>query len=164
MIAGVFDQFLGVPTHPLAVHAPLVLIPLAAIVAVVFVVRPDWRRRAGWFSPVVVFVLVAMLFVAKESGEAARDANNVFGDVDRHQDLANTTFVIAIVWLVLTVAVTVWDRVAVPRARALSAGVLSSPPGWIGPVLSTITAIAAVVTTIWLLRTGHSGSESRWDI
>ncbi|WP_040491561.1 DUF2231 domain-containing protein [Ilumatobacter nonamiensis] len=163
MIAGVFDEFLGVPTHPLAIHAPLVLIPIAAIVAIVFAVRADWRRRIGWWAPAVVFVLVAMLYVAKESGEAAKNAENVFGDIDRHQDLANTTFVLAIIWLLLTVALAVWDRIGAPRARALSAAVAPAPD-WIGTALSIAAAVAAVATTIWLLRTGHAGSESRWDL
>lgn len=161
MFAGVFDEFLGVPTHPLAVHAPLVLVPIAAVIAVVFAVRADWRRRIGWFAPATVLVLVAMLFVAKESGEAAEDADNVFGDIDLHAELAEQTFVLAIIWLAVTVALTLWDRVGAPRARALSAGVTSSPD-WIGIALGVVAASAAVVTTIWLLRTGHAGSESRW--
>jgi len=164
MTAGVFDEFLGVPTHPLAIHAPLVLVPIASIVAIVFAVRADWRRRVGWFAPATVLVLVAMLFVAKESGEAAKEAENVFGDIDRHQELANATFVLAIVWLALTVALAVWDRWGASRARALSADAVSSSPDRIGLALSVVTAIAAVVTTIWLLRTGHAGSESRWVI
>lgn len=163
MIAGLFDEFLGVPAHPLAIHAPLVLVPIAAVAAVVFAVRSDWRRRVGWFAPATVFVLVAMLYVARESGEAAKNAENVFGDIDRHQELADTTFVLAIVWLGLTVALTVWDRVGARRVRALSAGVASSPD-WIGVALGVVTAVAAIVTTIWLLRTGHAGSESRWDL
>ncbi|MGA9279373.1 DUF2231 domain-containing protein [Ilumatobacter sp.] len=163
MIAGVFDQFLGVPTHPLAVHAPLVLIPIATVVAIVFVVRADWRRRVGWFAPAIVLVFVGMLFVAKESGEAAEDADNVIGDIDLHEDLAESTFTLAIIWFVLTLALAVWDRVGVERVRSLSAGAATRQDR-IGLVLSAVTAIAAVVTTIWLLRTGHAGSESRWKI
>lgn len=163
MIAGVFDQFLGVPTHPLAVHAPLVLIPIATVVAIVFVVRADWRRRVGWFAPAIVLVFVGMLFVAKESGEAAEDADNVIGDIDLHEDLAESTFTLAIIWFVLTLALAVWDRVGVERVRSLSAGAATRQDR-IGLVLSVVTAIAAVVTTIWLLRTGHAGSESRWKI
>ncbi len=74
MIAGVFDEVFGVPTHPLAVHAPIVLVPIGAIVAVVLAVRSDWRRRISWGWPAAVFVLVVLLFVAKESGESAVEA------------------------------------------------------------------------------------------
>ncbi len=163
MFAGVFDEFLGVPTHPLAVHAPLVLVPIAAVASVVLAVREDWRRRIGWFAPAWVFVLVVMLFVAKESGESAVDANNVFGNVDQHQDLGETTFTLSIVWFVLTLAVAAWDRFGDPAGvRALSADVAARRSPWIAVALNVVTVIAAVVTTIWLIRTGHSGSESRW--
>jgi len=165
MFAGVFDEFLGVPTHPLAVHAPVVLVPVAAVVAVVLAVRADWRRRVGWFMPAGVFVLVALLFVAKESGEAAKEADNVFGDIAQHEDLANTTFVLSIVWLVLTLAVVIRDRmVGRGGASALSADALVPSRDHIATALAVLAAVAAVVTTIWLIRTGHAGAESRWKI
>jgi len=164
MFAGILDEFLGVPTHPLAVHAPLVLIPIAAVVAVVFAFRADWRRRVGWFAPATVFVLVGMLYVAKESGESAAAADNVFGNIDQHEQLADTTFVISIVWLGLTLALSLWDRVGSDRVRALSADVVARRSDWIGVTLSVVTAVVAVVTAIWLLRTGHAGSESRWKV
>lgn len=163
MIAGIFDEFLGVPTHPLAIHAPLVLVPIASVATIVFVIRPDWRRRVGWWWPAAVVVLVVMLFVAKESGEAAEAADNVFGNIDRHRELAETTFVISIVWLALTVALAVWDRVGVARVDASHSARAETAP-WVGVTLGVVTAVAAVVTAIWLLRTGHAGSESRWDL
>ena len=86
MIAGVFDEVFGVPTHPLAVHAPVVLVPIGAVVAVVLAVRSDWRRRISWGWPVAVFILVVLLFIAKESGESAAEAENVFGDISEHQE------------------------------------------------------------------------------
>ena len=88
MFAGVFDEFFGVPTHPLAVHAPVVLVPIAAVAAVVLAIKSDWRARVGWLMPAAVFALVAMLFVAKESGESAKENDaNVFGDIAEHEDL-----------------------------------------------------------------------------
>ena len=164
MIAGVFDEFFGVPTHPLAVHAPVVLVPVAAVTAVVFAVRDDWRRRVGWFMPAAVFVLVAMLFVAKESGEAAKASDNVFGDITEHEDLANATFALSIVWFVLTVAVAVRDRMTRPQAQALSADAAARSSDTVATVLAVLAAIAAIVTTIWLVRTGHAGAESRWKL
>lgn len=165
MFAGVFDEFLGVPTHPLAVHAPVVLVPIAAIVAVVLAVRADWRRRVGWLMPAAVFVLVAMLFVARESGEAAKEADNVFGDIAQHEDLANATFVLSIVWFVVTLAVAIRDRLAGRGiARSLSADASVRSRDDVATALAVLATIAAIVTTIWLIRTGHAGAESRWRI
>lgn len=169
MFAGIFDEFLGVPTHPLAVHAPVVLIPLLAVASVAVLFRPTWRAKASIPLAVLALVMVAMLFVAKESGEAAKAADNVFGDIDRHEDLANQTFIMGIVWLVLAVAAGVAafvyrrdttaslsadaDRVADPVDR-----------GQLVLALNVLATVALIVTTIWLIRTGHAGSESRWKI
>jgi hypothetical protein len=167
MIEGVFDEFFGVPTHPLAVHAPVVLIPFATVAAIVFVVRADWRARTSTAMAGLVFVMVAALFVAKESGEAAKEADNVFGDIDAHEDLANTTFIMGVVWFVLTagVAVREWmQRRSATQTQSLSARQATIGRDQIAFALSVLAAVAAVLTTIWLIRTGHAGAESRWKV
>ncbi|MGZ4617312.1 MAG: DUF2231 domain-containing protein [Frankiaceae bacterium] len=60
----------GVPTHPLTVHAAVVLVPLAVIAVVVAALWPAARRRYG---PVVLILATFALLsvpVAKESGES----------------------------------------------------------------------------------------------
>ena len=39
-----------------------------------------------------------------------------------------------------------------------------TPRDTIAQALAIVAAIAAVVTTIWLIRTGHAGAESRWKL
>jgi hypothetical protein len=170
MIAGVFDEFFGVPTHPLAVHAPVVLIPILAIAAIVFAVRPSWRARAWWVMVPFVLFSVVMLFVAKESGESLLDAEQgsvvLLGTqqtISDHKSLGEATFTVALVWLVVTIALAVRDRMTLrPLARKLSADVAVVERDLIATVFSVLTVVAAIVTTIWLIRTGHAGAESRW--
>lgn len=157
MFAGVFDEFFGVPTHPIAVHAPVVLIPLLAVASVVVLFRTTWRVHASLPLAVLAFVMVIMLFVAKESGEAAKEANNVFGNIDRHEDLANQTFIMSIVWLVLSVVA----GVAAFRGRREPE---QESSGQVVLVLNVLSTLALIVTTVWLIRTGHAGAESRWVI
>lgn len=165
MIAGIFDEFFGVPTHPLAVHAPVVLIPLLAVASVVVLFRTSWRERASVPLAALAFVMVAMLFVAKESGESAKEADNVFGNIDRHEELGNQTFILGLVWLVLAIAA----GVAAFLGRRNQATSLSSAAGEAGRnqlllVLNVLATVAVIVTTIWLIRTGHAGAESRWTL
>lgn len=165
MIAGVFDEFFGVPTHPLAVHAPVVLIPLLAIVSIAVLFRASWRERATVPLAVAAVAMVAMLFVAKESGESVKAANNVFGDIDRHEDLGNQTFIIGVVWLVLALAAGVASLLSRRTApESLSAAAASADRGRLVVVLNVLATIALIVTTIWLIRTGHAGAESRWKL
>jgi hypothetical protein len=171
MIAGVLDEVFDVPTHPLAVHAPLVLVPIAAVVAVVLAVKRDWRVRVGWLMPAAVFVLVAMLFVAKESGESLleSDDESLFllgtqAQISNHQELGDATFVLAVVWFMFALAVAVrdWYHGRGERTQPLSAGARVVQHDTVALVLAILSAVAAVITTIWLIRTGHAGAESRW--
>ena len=163
MIAGIFDEFFGVPTHPLAVHAPVVLIPLLAVVSVVVLVRTSWRERASIPLAGAALMMVVMLFVAKESGESAKAANNVFGNIDRHEDLANQTFIMSIVWLVLAVAAGVAAFIGRRnRANSLSSAAVGVDRNNVVLVLNVLSTLAVIATTIWLIRTGHAGAESRW--
>lgn len=165
MIAGIFDEFFGVPTHPLAVHAPVVLIPLLAVASVVVLFRASWRERASVPLAALAFVMVAMLFVAKESGESAKEADNVFGNIERHEELGNQTFILGLVWLVFAIA----GGVAAFLGRRTQATSPSSDTGEAGRhqlvlVLNVLATVAVIVTTIWLIRTGHAGAESRWKL
>jgi hypothetical protein len=165
MIAGIFDEFFGVPTHPLAVHAPVVLIPIVAVVSVVVLFRQSWRERASVPLAALAFVMVAMLFVAKESGESAKDANNVFGNIDRHEELGNQTFVIGLVWLGFAIAAGV--AVFLHRrngVNSLSAAAGQADRSQVVLVLNVLATVALIITTIWLIRTGHAGAESRWVV
>ena len=167
MIAGIFDEFFGVRAHPLAVHAPIVLLPIAAVAVLVLLVRTDWRDRVRWWMTGGLLVIVAMLFVAKETGESAQDAGFVTGPVfEGHDDLGNQTFVIAIVWFVLFAGLAIWDRQLGQKAAASLSAAANTVLARRDPVtlaLSALVAVASVVVTIWLIRTGHKGAESRWS-
>jgi preprotein translocase subunit SecG len=165
MIAALLDEVFGVPTHPLAVHAPVVLVPIGALAAVVLAVRPGWRRRAGWGAPAAVFVLALMLFVAKESGEAAASVEPtiVFGDITEHRELADTTFILGLVWFVVALGLAVWEwRSRRESARSLSSAGALRERDPVATTLAVLSALAAVLTAIWLVRTGHAGAAERW--
>lgn len=163
MIAGVFDEVFGVPTHPLAVHAPVVLIPLLAIASIVVLFHSSWRERTTIPFAALALIMVALLFVARESGQTLEESGNVLGDVERHMELADQTFILSIVWSVFAAAgaavVLFGGR---NRSRSLSAATASIDTGRIVVVLNILAAAAVVVTTVWLVMTGHSGAESRW--
>ena len=151
--------------HPLAVHAPVVLVPIATVVALVLAVKSDWRRRLGWWMPAAVLVLAGLLFVAKQSGEAvaAVEPSIVFGDITEHQKLAETTMILGVVWFVLTAGLAAWDwRARRGAAQTLSGAGAPVESDVVSNVLAVVVAVAAIVTTIWLIRTGHAGAAERW--
>jgi len=165
-----FDQLFDLPAHPLLIHAPIVLLPIAAILTIVLTLKPAWRRRAGWFSFSGVFVVTVLLFGAKESGESFSDAlDSAFGegaiDIDRHEELGNMTFVLTLVWLAAMFALTMWE--AVQRRGATDASGTTdtalTPSPYVSYGLSALASLFAVLATIWLIRTGHEGAEVVWS-
>ena len=70
---------------------------------------------------------------------------------------------LGIVWTVLFAAVVFADRYRASSAPAdLSAGASAPTRDPVVLVLSALAAAAAVLVTVWLIRTGHAGAESRW--
>jgi hypothetical protein len=159
-----FDELFGLPAHPLLIHAPVVLVPIVAIAAIVLAAKSSWRRRAGWAPTVVMVVIVAMLFAARESGQALDD--QLGGVVGLHETLGNQTFLISAVWLVVVVALGVVDRRATPapETTAVSAAQVSGGADAASIVLAVASAVVGVVATIWLIRTGHTGADSHWSL
>lgn len=63
------DRLFGLPAHPLIVHAPVVLIPLIAALALVPIFRPAWLTRFGLPLAVSCVVLSVLCIMAAGSGE-----------------------------------------------------------------------------------------------
>ena len=55
--SGLFDTLLGLPQHPLVVHAVVVLLPLTALVEIAVALQPRWNRAWGVWVVVALFVL-----------------------------------------------------------------------------------------------------------
>jgi hypothetical protein len=161
-----FDKVFGLPTHALAVHAPVVLVPIAGLVTVALAVRPDWRRTIGWWMVLFLGFNVVALFIARQSGQALDDAFDGAVDVSAHRDLANQTLVFAIIWLILYSALVYRDHQLV-AARALSADAVPTAErdrsrDAVAIGLEIAVGIVAILTTIWLIRTGHEGAYPTW--
>jgi preprotein translocase subunit SecG len=95
-----------------------------------------------------IALVAVLVFLAKWSGEALDDAFDGAVDVSRHADLANATFILTLMWLVTFVALAIVGRFEAPPAA--------------GYLLSGLTAAMAVLALVWLVRTGHEGTEVVW--
>ncbi|MFM1918089.1 MAG: hypothetical protein RJB01_1604 [Actinomycetota bacterium] len=139
----------GLPLHPLVVHAPIVLLPLAALGSVIMVARARFNKRFG-----VVFVIAAWAgalstFLARQTGEELARTVPVLAehvnDGGRLPFLAlGFALTITVFWL--------FDR-GIPGNR---------PRPWWLWVLAVILVILAVVVVAATIGTGHSGAESVW--
>ena len=167
------ESIFDLPAHPLFVHAPIVLMPLMAGLALAVAVRPAWRSR---FAVVVLLGGLALLVstvMAAQSGGAFDRAIERAGqaiDVDRHQDLGETTRLIVILFSIALAATvgTAWLARSrrPPAARSAGAAARGTPPAslvYAGHVFAALSVLLGVLGTIWMIRTGHEGARIVWD-
>lgn len=148
-LGGPFDLVFGLPLHPLAVHAAVVLVPLVAIAALIMTYLPSFSRRYGKFIFAIALVAQASLFVAKQSGESFQERVGV--EVDRHESFGTTATFIAIPMVVLVYLRWRMDREGANIGSAA-----------IRRLVSALLALAALGAIAYVFLAGHSGAELVW--
>ncbi len=141
-------EFNGLPLHALVIHGAVVLGPLAALLALAYVVPParDWARWPMVGTAVVAagFVLLAYL-----SGRDLLDSNPALGQIPAvatHEDRAGVAL-----WVTLAFAV-----------LAVLAGLLHRRGGPLRLALAAVVGVGAVATLVAVVLTGDAGAKAVW--
>ncbi|HVQ88675.1 MAG TPA: DUF2231 domain-containing protein [Actinomycetes bacterium] len=151
------ESVLGLPIHPLVVHAVIVLVPLAALLTIVVAVSPDRRARLGWLTWFLATAALGSALVARFSGlnlEQALYPEVLPPLVSQHKALGvnNIWFVIAL-WLAVTALLLLdYDR---RRRTGISSPVLPT-------VVAVVAILAAMAATSQVLLTAWSGTQAHW--
>ncbi len=149
---GPFDLILGVPVHPLVVHAVVVLVPLAATGLIVMALWPRFSRQYGWLVLLAAAGGAASAFVAKEAGEAL--AERVGAPGFDHQALGARMPFFALALLVVAVGLWAMDRSRAPGDATRQRGRM---------VLAALAVLVASASIFWVIRVGHTGAQSVWS-
>ena len=167
------DTVNGLPLHALAVHGAVVMVPLAALLGLLFAV-PRLREWARWPLALVGVGAAVATWVAVESGErleAALENNGALGGpvhdlVERHAELAEQMEWMVIGYAVLAVAAALVversrgstradsDRTPAPASRGSSALAL---------VFSVLLVLGAVAVGVQTYRVGDAGAKAVWN-
>lgn len=156
-------QIHGLPVHPLAVHGAVVLVPLATLLAILFVI-PRTRNWAALAMPIVSVGALVAVWVAREtgfnfknhlvalSGGQVQFNNSVLGKaIDNHESKANVLFYMMIGFAIIAVVVYVlWRR----------------PGKFTGAVeyaACTVLVVAALVVAFQTYRVGEAGSKAVYN-
>ena len=148
-------EILGLPLHPLVVHAVVVLVPLSAFGSVAIALVRWARLRYGGLVVAGSFVAMASTILAQLAGtwfaeQLPRHTEAMLRHFELGDDLLLWTIVMFAGTLVVMVAQRMIDQEN-PRGRvALVAGA----------VVSVVSAVVSVVQTV---RIGHSGSAAVWE-
>jgi hypothetical protein len=163
----VFDEIGDMPLHPLVTHAPVIGIPLAVLLALLFLF-PRTRNWARWPLALTVLGSTATVFVSRESGEALQRSLNIqpgnpVGDlIAEHSRLADQLFYIMLGYSALTVVTVFFVR---RRAVATGDADAAAKPrtGPLGLILMLLVLAASAVAALWTVRVGDIGARAVWN-
>jgi hypothetical protein len=157
----------GLPAHPLFIHVPVILIPTTIVVAIVFVVKPQWLTRYGIALALVSIVAMSSIFLAMQAGAALRGALNLQGQaaklISEHSQAAH---ILAIVYVLFTATLIVTfaaQRISggMPTGLGIVDELLGSKA--IFGALRVVLVVLAVVAGYMCFRTGDLGAKAVWE-
>ena len=168
------DTLLGLPAHPLIVHAVVVLVPLAALLLAASAVSARFQHWSRYATPLVALVALAMVPLASQSGEGFQRSVPRTALVEQHAELGDTLLPLMIgvtlvafaqLWLHRRAGTSTADRSATSPSADRSA---PSSEGVHTPraVVLTVTGLALVLslgTLVQVGRIGHSGAKAVWS-
>ncbi|WP_327006442.1 hypothetical protein OHA72_03675 [Dactylosporangium sp. NBC_01737] len=154
-----FERVLGLPAHPLFIHAAVVLVPLLAIAGILYAVWPGARRHVRWTMIVLAVATPGAVFAAKESGEAFETSDNfqsaeLQAKIEEHEGFGSDLFLIV---LGLALVALVMAYLVRPLAGES-----------VGPVaahwaLAGLTVLLGLAAFYYVFKTGDSGAHMVWD-
>ncbi len=165
------DEIGGLPVHPLVVHLPVVLLPLAAVAAILLVIRKSWYERFRWVTLIICGIGTAGAFLATQSGEELEGeirrnegaaAVRGIGDHSEAGDAARTVAILFFLVLLAYVVIPWWMERRKQEATTAEA-TQRTEPTWLRPLLMALVVLTAVMTTAAVFKAGHSGAEQVWD-
>lgn len=155
----------GIPLHPLVVHAAVFLAPLAALIGVLFAVRPQWRwalRHPLGFTAVAAAAAVQFSAMTGDalSASLGNDPNRAL--IEIHEMWAGRLQAAA--WALAAVAAVAWW--SVPHGSPIPGHEREHPEIAGAVTLSKIAVpllfVLGLLTAALTVVTGHAGAVAVW--
>jgi hypothetical protein len=153
----------GLPLHPLVVHAAVVFLPLASLLALVYAAVPRWRWATRW--PLVGLTAVALgsIMTAYFSGRSflhQRPELEQLSAVQLHRERAGVLFWVTIVFALL-VGLAVWG-LGGPSGLASGRGARGRHNPLVERSLVALLVIMSIVSLAMVIQTGDAGAQAVW--
>jgi hypothetical protein len=156
-----FERFGDLPLHVLVIHAAVLVLPVTALVAIVFALVPKWRWLLRWPTLLLGLASLALAFVARESGEAFVAAIPELQKlVDEHEERGKLLFWFVLIFL--AVAVAAFLVLGGPSQLASGKGAKATKSRPLELVVSAAVVVISVLVIWQTIRTGDSGAKAVW--
>ncbi|MEH1031290.1 hypothetical protein Q3V37_24580 [Micromonospora profundi] len=161
-----FEEFMGLPAHPLVLHAAVVFVPLLALLTVGYAFVPPIRPHTRWVLGLLAVGAPLSALLAKLSGDAffdrMRSANRVTPEflpkLEAHQEFGDFTLWASIGLAIVALALV---RFVAPRTAEGSADTRQGRA--LTVALQVLSLVAAGVAVYYVIRTGDSGAKAVWE-
>jgi hypothetical protein len=159
----------GLPAHPLFLHVPVILIPVAAIAAIVLVIWPRLFARHGLWIGLVTVVALGATNLTIGAGHALRNALNLQDSeiISQHASAADTLRIVLIVFTALLLIAIAAFRTGGPRVTGIgpldgALGAVRSQAA-LGGALRVLVAVFAIASLYYVFHTGDLGAKAVWQ-
>jgi hypothetical protein len=159
----------GLPAHPLFLHVPVILIPIAALAALVLAIRPVLFARHGFWVGLVAVVALGTTNLTMGAGEQLRGDLHLEGPglIARHAGAADTLRIVLVLFTALLLVAVAVFRTAGPRVTGVGAidatlqAVRGRSAAGIGLRLGV--GVLAVLCVYSVFHTGDLGAKAVWQ-
>jgi hypothetical protein len=152
-------EVLGLPAHPLIVHVPVIIVPLAALLVVATGWRRDLRR---WFMVPLVLLAVAGGIGSVLAANTGEDLEEGIEDgineaeeerIEEHEEAGDLARNGALAFMVVAIGA---------GAVAYAGDERRGLPSWSPPVAYAVAAVVGILAVGAMINAGHSGAEAAW--
>jgi hypothetical protein len=164
----------GLPAHPLFLHVPVILIPLAAFGGLVIAIRPRWFVNwAGAWVGLAGVVALGGLNLTMSAGDKLRAALGLEGDgpgvahlISEHSAAAGVLRVFTIAFLAIYLITLAVHATADGQSSGVAAGdrifaAIRRAPA-LPVALRVLTGLLAIGCLFYVFRTGDLGAKAVW--
>ncbi|GAA1935065.1 DUF2231 domain-containing protein [Nocardioides marmoribigeumensis] len=140
---------LGLPLHPLVVHATVVLVPLTALLVILTAVSPRVRVWAGPLPLVGAVISTILAPISTSTGENLEHSLGESKLIEEHAELGDM-----LVWFCLGMLVVAGATWFLHRRGNVTKG--------LGTALAALGVVAGAATMVQVVLIGHSGAKAVW--
>ena len=165
------DHINGLPLHPLIVHIPVAMLPLAFLGVAVMMIRRAWYERYRWVVLVIGAIGTLGAILAAATGESLEsdvrrtEGASALRSIHEHAEAGDVARTVAILFFVALAAwVTIPWYLDRRTARQDSGGSGHDARGTTvtRTALMIATAVLATASVVTVYQAGHSGATSVW--
>ena len=147
------NNLFGLPAHPLLVHLPVVMVPMAALGAIILAIFPKLFTRFGWWVTGIAFIGAIGSILAAGSGEKLEQKLGEHSALlEYHAELGETTRLLSIILFVILLVVMLIRRY---KPALMTKKVIS--------IFVSVLISASSIGAAWaVVETGHNGAKASW--